>query len=247
MVKLFKGRVIGAGRLFSILGCIVLLSGCATTHYPRMSADFQSKVQNIKKIGLLLPIGYENSRGGSGQIFQSAIAKAFKISGAYQFVLVGKEQFPTLWNSDLEKAAAGSQLFLKNLELEGLWKDKKTAEIARKMTVQAGIFKTIDPQLDAILVVKCKQHYGNVWANGLFMFGALGGVIAATTAKQDPVIGRHQPTVNDVYSSALLVDLNTDDVIWYNFALRAGLDVEKVAGADAMATDTLFGLVGNKQ
>lgn len=229
--------------LFFIGWVVITTSGCGTTHFARMNRDFKDKRIAIKTIGFLMPIDYAANREGSCAALEDAIVDSLRNDNSYRLKLIRQNDYLGQWDSNIERAASGSREFLIELELEKLWKDKKNQIISRKFLDDVKLFKTLDPELDALLLIKCKQHYGNPWAAGFYAFGALGGLVAAASAEEDNVIGRHAPADNDSYGSAILVDLNTAEILWYNFALRYGLNVAKEKDAKTMAKDMLFGLL----
>ena len=223
--------------------CMLVSSGCASTHFAKMSQDFKDRKIDIRTIGFLAPLEYMSNRDDDGKVLENAIIESLRNKSIYQLKLVRKADYPEQWNSDVERIISNSREYLRDIELKGLWKDKKNTIISRKFSEEIKQLQSLDPEIDALLLVKCKQHYGNPWAGGLYAFGLLGGLVAAAGADDDPVIGKHSPADNDVYSSAVLVDLKTADILWYNFALRYGLNVTKAKDADNMAKDILSELV----
>jgi len=241
-----KGRCLklaNIGTLFFIGWIIIATSGCATTHFIRMNPDFRDKKIAIKTIGFLIPIDYVSNRQGNCAALENVVVDSLRNKSPYRLKLVSQNNYLEQWGSNFERAASRSRELLAEIELEKLWKDKKNQIISRKFLDEIRLFKTLDPELDALLLIKCKQHYGNPWAAGLYAFGALGGLVAAASAEEDNVIGQHAPADNDSYGSAILVDLNTADILWYNFALRYGINVVKEKDAKTMAKDMLFGLL----
>lgn len=234
-------------RFCLILLITINLLGCASTHFVKTCPDFKEKISNVKNIGFLSPIGYQSNRESKGIALEDALVTAIQKNSSYQVKLISKNSYSGQWDSNIERVAQDCYKLLRIMELEGLWKDRKNEILSRKFSEDIKLFKTLEPELDALLIVKCEQHYGNPMAAGLYAFGLVGGIIASVNADKDPVIGAHSPADNDAYASALLVDLVTSDIIWYNFALRYGLDVTKEKHAEQMSKDILYNLVKLKQ
>lgn len=223
---------------------ILTMFGCASPYHVKKIPDFNHRIESVKTIGLLEPIEFGSNKENTGSfLLHDAIVNRIEKSASFTLKRISQENYQTNWDSDLQRVYKDSRELLKEIELEKIWRDKKNELIERKFQEDIKIFKTLDPELDALLLLKVEQHYDNPWAAGLYAFGALGGLIAASTAERDPVIGSHAVGVDDIYSSSILVDLATSDVLWYNFSYCNGLNIENKKHADLFAGYMLQGLI----
>lgn len=224
-----------------ILG--VLISGCSTPYHIKKSSDFEQKILKIKTVGLIAPISYESNKNKqeNGEVLQIEIIKKLTNSNKFNVKPLSKMSYVESWNGNYDNIVNNSNKMLKEIELQGIWKEKNNI-IDKKFPNEITSFKLLDPELNAIMIVKCNQYYGNAATNALYGFGLIGGLVAAATAENDPVIGKHVVGNNDTYGSAILIDADTGDVIWYNFSLQIGLNMQKEKFAGIMAGNLLKGL-----
>jgi hypothetical protein len=231
-------------RCLIALSLIANLTGCASPYHIKKITGFDQRMLQKKTIGLLDPIDFEsNKESATGAALQGAVINKMRGPGSLRMKLISKNNYEPGWDANVQRISKDSREILKEMELERLWKDTKTDIIVKSFPSDIKLFKNLDPDLDALLIVKCNQHYGNPWANGLLVFGLVGGLIASATAGSDPVIGSHVAGDNDTYSSAVLVDLDTGEVLWYSFSLRIGIDVTNTKHAEAFANFVLHDLV----
>lgn len=228
--------------------CLIFLAtngllGCASTHYVKTCPNFDQRITKVKNVGLISPICYGSNGKCDEVILENAITQAMQNNSPYKIKLLSEKNYPGRWDSNVQRAAQDSNNLVKQIELEGLWKDKKNKIISRQFSQDIKVFKTLDPDLDTILLVKCEQHYGNPGMAALYMFGAVGGIIAAASAEKDPVIGHYGPANNDTYATTMLVDLDTADILWYNFSWNINLDVTKEKDAEKMTKDILYTMI----
>ncbi len=230
--------------LMGIFLFCALSSGCSTPYHIKKASDFEQKILKIKTIGLIAPIGYESNKANqqeNGEVLQQSIIKKLISSNKFSVKPLSKINFVDSWNGNYDNIVNNSNKMLKEMELEGIWRSKNNI-IDKKFPNEITNFKLLDPELNAIMIVKCNHYYGNAAANVLYGFGLIGGLVAAATADNDPVIGKHAVGNNDTYGSTILIDADTGDVIWYNFVLQLGLNMQNEKNAGVMAGNLLRGL-----